>query len=158
PDVAGEILAAGVVEVGLVVEVDDERLVVRVGAFDERECGGFDFGALVFHAAAVVDDQAEGYRNVFVFESADLLRNFVLGDGERGSRQTADEVPALIEDRGVQDYQAGIRAESCFFLRRLGTQQQRPASHGQNNGEWPDAVHYGWKLDAPFTVLLSGVA
>ena len=42
----------------LVVEIDDEDFVVGVGILHQRQRGGLHLGALVAHAAAVVDDQA----------------------------------------------------------------------------------------------------
>ena len=40
PDVVGKILFLGIVQVGGVVEVDDEDLVVAVGILHQRQCGG----------------------------------------------------------------------------------------------------------------------
>ena len=50
-DVAGEID----IEVGVVVEVDDEDFVLRVGILDQRQRRGFHRLAFFPHAAAVID-------------------------------------------------------------------------------------------------------
>ena len=72
-DVAGEGLAVRIVQESLVVEIDDEDLVVGVGILDQRQRRGFHLGALIPHAAAVVDDESHGNRNVFAVENPDRL-------------------------------------------------------------------------------------
>src|SRR4029077_18512196 len=91
-DVVGEILVLGVVQGGGVVEIDDEDLVVVVGSFDEGKGGGFHFRQLIAHAAAVVDYEAEGHRNVLALELSDLLPDLILEDAEGGLREGGDEV------------------------------------------------------------------
>ena len=80
-------LSFGIVQVGGVVEVDDEDLVVAVGVLHQRQRRGLHLVQLVAHAAAVVDHQAERNRNVFALELADLLLDLVLVDREGGLRQ-----------------------------------------------------------------------
>ena len=79
-DAAGEILVE--VEVVVVVEVDDEGFVVRVGGLNESERGFVDAGTLVAHGAAVVNDQAHADGNVFAFENGKFLFGFVFEDAE----------------------------------------------------------------------------
>src|ERR1035437_10638446 len=79
------------VQEGRVVEVDDEDLVFGVGILDQRQRRGFHPGALVPHAAAVVDDQPYGNRNVFAVENFDRLRNAVFVNREGVLRQGGDQ-------------------------------------------------------------------
>ena len=77
-DIAGEILAVRVVEIGIVVEIHDEDFVVGVGILHQREGRGFHAGALGPHAAAVVDNQPHGDRDIFPLEKQDVLLDVVL--------------------------------------------------------------------------------
>ena len=77
-DAAGEILF----EICGIIEVDDERLVVRIALAHERQRGAVHALAFVPHAAAVVDDESKAERNVFVSESLDRLLDFVFEDLE----------------------------------------------------------------------------
>ena len=123
PEVVGKILILRVVQVRGVVEVDDEDLVVAVGILNQRQRGGFDLFELVAHAAAVVDHQAEGDRNVFALKSADLLLDLVFVDREGGLRKRGHQMAGLIDHRGVADDDARVGAkDGIAFLRRLGHQ------------------------------------
>ena len=62
------------VEIGVIVEVDDESRILRVGLSHEIECGVIDGGPLITHGAGVVDEQADGNRLVLMTKGADALR------------------------------------------------------------------------------------
>ena len=86
-DVVGEVFAVRVVEEGFVVEVDDEDFVVCGWILDQRQRRRFHLGALVAHAAAVVDDQPHRHRHILALEALDRLRDAVLVDREKRSAE-----------------------------------------------------------------------
>ncbi len=98
-DAAGEILVE--VEVVVVVEIDDEGFVVRIGGLDESESGFVDAGTLVAHGAAVVNDQAHADGNVFALEERKFLLGFVLKDAEVVFLEAVNKFAAIIEHGGV---------------------------------------------------------
>ena len=110
-DVVGEILVLGIVQVGRVVEVDDEDLVVAVGSLHQRQRGGLHLLQLVAHAAAVIDHQAERDRDVLALEFADILLDLVFENREGGLRQRGDQMAGLIDHGGVTDHDARIGVE-----------------------------------------------
>ena len=75
----------------------------------EREPGGDDPFALAVHAAARVDDEADGDGAVFVAEERDALRLSILVHGERLTGQARDETVLAVYDRDVQDDEIGAR-------------------------------------------------
>ena len=70
------------VEVILVVEIDDESFVLRIAGLDERQRRGIHLRALFAHAAAVVDHQAHGHRNIVAGENGNLLLDLVFENAE----------------------------------------------------------------------------
>jgi hypothetical protein len=44
----------------------------------ERQCGGDHVCALLSHASAVIDDQPDSNRNIFMTEVFDLLKDVIL--------------------------------------------------------------------------------
>jgi hypothetical protein len=98
---AGEILVE--IEVVVVVEIDDERFVMRIGSLNESEGSFVDARALVAHRAAVVNDQAHADGNVFAFEKRKLLFGFVFEDTEIFFFEAVNEFAAIIENSGMQN-------------------------------------------------------
>ena len=91
------------------LKLTTKTLVLVVGVLHQRQRRGFHLGALVAHAAAVVDDQAHGNRHVFALETLDLLLHAVLENREGLLRQVGDQVAVLVHHRGVADHQARVR-------------------------------------------------
>ncbi len=132
-DIVGEILILGIVQVGRVVEVDDEDFIVAVGSFDQRERSGFYLLQFIAHAAAVIDDQAEGDGDVFALEFADILPDLVFEHGEGRFRERGDQMAILIDHGGVTDHDARIGMEySRFILPRLCGLRLLRHDHGRS--------------------------
>ena len=64
----GQIAREVLVQVGFVVEVDDEHLVLRIGGLHEFQCRRVDLAAPFPHAAGIVDHQADRDRHVLLRE------------------------------------------------------------------------------------------
>src|SRR5271167_1210031 len=74
----GERFSAEDLEPDIIVEVDDEHFVLRIAGMSEGENGSGDLYEFGTHAAAVVDDQANGDGSVFLLEESELLRAAIL--------------------------------------------------------------------------------
>src|SRR5258708_18354324 len=90
-DTAGEILVE--IEVVVVIEIDDEGFVVRIGSLDESQGGLVDAGTLVTHGAAIVNHQAHADRNIFALEQRKFLFGFVFEDEQKLSLFNPEDVP-----------------------------------------------------------------
>jgi hypothetical protein len=129
----------------VVIEVDDERFILRIAGFHQRNGRLVHARALVAHAPAVVDHQAHADGNVFALEDRELLLDFVFQDAKILLLQAIGKAPAIIQHRGVQHHQVDVhanprilpdrsrlagrrrrRAGRCRDLRqRSGAEQQR---------------------------------
>src|SRR5678810_13815 len=78
PEAAGKVL----LEISNILKRDDEGLIVGIAFFYERKRGAVNLLLLTTHAAAVINDQPDADRDVFMFEEGDLLRNVVFEDLE----------------------------------------------------------------------------
>ena len=81
--VMGERLSTEDLQPDVIVEIDDEHFVLRITGMREGGDGGGDFGELGAHAAAVVDDEADGNGRIFLLKESELLRATVFKDAER---------------------------------------------------------------------------
>jgi len=111
---AGEILVE--IEVEVVVEIDDKGFVLRITALDESDGGLVHAGALVAHAAAVVDDEAHADGNIFAFEDGELLLDLVFVDAEIFLGQAVDEFATVVEHAGVQDDEVDVELDFAAGL------------------------------------------
>ena len=68
---------SGQAERDLLVKRDHEHLILRIAGAGKRQGSCNNFRPLRPHASAVVDDQSDGYRDIFVTERVDLLRDSV---------------------------------------------------------------------------------
>jgi hypothetical protein len=89
--VVGERLSAEDLEPNVIIEVDDEHFVLRIAGMREGGNGGGHFGELGSHAAAVVDDEANGNGSVFSLEESEFLRAAVFEDAEVSEVQSRDD-------------------------------------------------------------------
>ena len=89
-------------EVGRVVEVHDERLIIRIALADKRQRGAIHAFAFIPHAAAVVDDEADAQRDVFVLERLDCLLDLVFEDLKMVFRESVYGPALLVEHRNRQ--------------------------------------------------------
>src|SRR5207244_1665250 len=64
------------------VETDEEEFVLRIGRLEELDSGLLSLAEFVSHAAAVIEDDSDGDRNVFGREVHDLLLDVVFKDSE----------------------------------------------------------------------------
>ncbi len=103
---------------GRVGEVQHEHLVLGIRRAGERERGGFHLRPERPHAAAVVDEQPHGDRNVVAAEDRDGLTLPVLEDREGALIEIGDQVTAVVGHRGVQHDQACLGSEDGFGPRR----------------------------------------
>ena len=123
-DTAGEILVE--IEVVVVVEIDDEGFVVRIGSLDESQGGFIDAGTLVAHGAAIVDHQAHADRNIFALEERKFLFGFVFEDAKIVFLEAINEFAAIIEDGGMKDDQANVNLDSAALLVDVLIGRRRP--------------------------------
>lgn len=123
-DTAGEILVE--IEVVVVIEIDDEGFVVRIGSLDESQGGFIDAGPLVAHGAAIVNDQAHADRNIFALEERKFLFAFVFEDAEILFFKAVDKFAAVIEDCGVKDDQADVNLDGAALLVDILIGRRRP--------------------------------
>ena len=113
-DAAGEILVE--IEVIVVIEIDDEGFVVRIGSLNESQGGFIDAGTLVAHGAAIVDHQAHADRNIFALEERKLLFGFVFEDAKIVFLEAINEFAAIIEDGGMKNDQANVNLDGAALL------------------------------------------
>ena len=109
--VAGEI-AVGV-EIIFVVEIHDESFVLRVAGLHEGQRRGIHLRALFAHAAAVVDHQAHGDRNIFAARKRKSSARLCPRKLEIILRQRpGTNWPLLVGHRGVQHHQVHVRLDA----------------------------------------------
>jgi hypothetical protein len=113
-------LPCGVVDVRVVVEIDDEDFVVGIGVLHQRQGRGFHAGALGPHAAAVVDNQSHGHRDILPLEEQDVLLDVVLRHREGVLFEVGDQLACFVHDRGVAHHQAGVGCEDRYGTLRAG--------------------------------------
>jgi hypothetical protein len=123
-DTAGEILIE--IEIVVVVEIDDEGFVVRIGSLDESQGGFIDAGTLVAHGAAIVDHQAHADRNIFALEEREFLFGFVFEDAKIVFLEAINEFAAIIEDGGVKDDEANVNLDGAALLVDVLIGRRRP--------------------------------
>ena len=123
-DTAGEILVE--IEVIVVIEIDDEGFVVRIGSLDESQGGFINPGTLVAHRAAIVDHQAHADRNIFALEERKFLFGFVFEDAKIVFLEAINEFAAIIEDGGVKDDEADVDFNGAALLVDVLIGRRRP--------------------------------
>ncbi len=99
------------VKVGVVIEIDDEYLVLRIRRTHHGERRRFNADSLALHAAAVVNDDSERNRNVLASENFDLLQLPVLENSERVPVEVSNQFAFLISHAGMQHHQPRIGAK-----------------------------------------------
>src|SRR5580704_3922029 len=92
----GERFSAEDLEPDVVVEVDDEHFILRITGMSEGGNGSDNPCELRTHAAAVVDDQADGYGSIFLLEESELLRTAILEHGEVRESQSRDDISLCV--------------------------------------------------------------
>src|SRR4051794_24204038 len=75
---------------------------------NKRQCCSVETRLSGFNASAVVDNQAETYRNILMLEYGYRLRNPVLCDFEILLRQSADISVLFIHDRNMQLHEVRV--------------------------------------------------
>ena len=123
-DTAGEILVE--IEVIVVIEIDDEGFVVRIGSLDESQGGFIDAGTLVAHGAAIVNHQAHADRNIFALEERKFLFGFVFEDAKIVFLKAINEFAAIIEYGSVKDDQADVNFDGAALLVDILIGRRRP--------------------------------
>ena len=83
---------------GVSLKLTTKTFVVFVRCQHQIERGLFHLLALLPHAAAVIDNQAQRNRHVFALEQRDVLRLAVLKNREGGFRQVGHQMAVLIDD------------------------------------------------------------
>src|SRR5580704_10125183 len=79
----GERLSTEDLQPDVIIEVHNEHFVLRIAGMRESGDGGGDFGELGTHAAAVVNDEADGNGSIFLLKESEFLRAAVFKDAER---------------------------------------------------------------------------
>ena len=109
---AGEVLF----QVCRIIEVHDERFVIRIALANKRQRGAIHALALVSHASAVVDDQSETQRDIFMPERLDGLRNLILEDLKVLFRQPVYRPAFLVENGNGQLHFERFNAQRVAFI------------------------------------------
>jgi hypothetical protein len=137
-----ELLAVRVVDIGVVVEIHDENFVVGIGVFHQRQGRGLHAAAFGPHAAAIVDNQPHGDRDILALEQQDVLLDVVLRYAESVLLEVGDQVSGFVDHRGVAHHQArvGVEDGDGSALRRTGrfgllAMQTRQAQREHAGGE-----------------------
>ena len=123
-DTAGEILVE--IEVIVVVEIDDEGFVVRIGSLDESQGGFIDAGTLVAHGTTIVDHQAHADRNIFTLEERKFLFGFILEDSEIFFFKAIYKFATVVEYGGVKDDEANVNLDGAALLVDVLIRRRRP--------------------------------
>ena len=116
-EVAGEIVLG--VQIVVVVEIDDEAFVLRIGGLDERKRRRIHLRPLVPHAAAIVHDQSKTDRHVLLLEDGKLLLDLIFQHAEIFLHQSGHKHAAVIEHGHMQDDQADLRLDLVRPLRHF---------------------------------------
>ncbi len=104
------------IEVVVVVEIDDETLIRRIRCLHERERGGVHLGTLVPHAAAIVDNQSEADRHVFLFKDGKFLLDLIFQHAEVFLLQARNKNTAVIQHGRMQDHQVNLGLNPILAL------------------------------------------
>src|SRR2546429_9903943 len=89
---------------------------LRIGRLEELDSGLLSLAEFVSHAAAVIEDDSDGDRNVFGREVHDLLLDVVFKDSEIISVEARDQ-PAIRDGyRDVDKGQFDVDAERFAIL------------------------------------------
>ena len=99
-------------ELGALVEADQEEFILWVGGLEELDGGFAGLGNLVGHAAAEVEDDADGNGHVLGGEMDNLLLDVVLEDAEIFGVQTGDQAAVGIGDSDVDQSQVHVNLQS----------------------------------------------
>src|SRR5271163_2973828 len=106
------------VEIKIVVEIDDESFVLLVAGFHQGDGRFVDAGALVAHAAAVINDQTHADGNVFALEDGKFLLAFILEDTKIFFLESVGKPAAIVEHGGVQHDEADVDFDAAAGLGR----------------------------------------
>src|SRR5271170_6453576 len=94
----GERLSAENLKPDVIVEIDDEHFVLRIAGMSEGGNGSDHSCELGTHAAAVIDDQADGYGSIFLLEESELLWTAILEHAEILESQSRDDIPLCVRN------------------------------------------------------------
>src|SRR5207245_5810616 len=142
----GQVPREGHVQARLVAEVQHEHLIVGVRGAHQREGGRLHLRALALHAAAVVDQDAEGDGHVVAVEDGEGLALAVLVDRERAAVEVLDHLPARVLHRGLEDHEADLGAED-------GTRRRDRGGGREQEGWDAEERHLRWPVSASWTSI-----
>ena len=97
---------------------------------DKTLGGGGHLGKFRVHAAAVVDNQSHGDRNVFVLEQADALKHAVFVNLKILLAQIGGESALAVAHGSLQHHQVDVHRESVRF-RGLAIERRRLLGSGR---------------------------
>ena len=92
----------------IVIEIDDEDFIVRVGLFHHFQRSRGDPGSLAGHAAAVVHDDTHRDGDVLAAKQPKLLLHAVFQNLECRLGDVGEQLSALIHNAGVKKHQPRI--------------------------------------------------
>jgi len=104
------------VEVVVVVEIDDETLIRRIRGLHERKRGGIHLRTLVPHAAAIVDNQSEADRHVFLFKDGKFLFDLIFKHAEVFLLQPRNKNATVIQHGRMKDHQVHLGLNPVLAL------------------------------------------
>ncbi len=109
-------------------EFDQEEFVIGVGCAEEGSGGFAGLIHLVAHAAAGIEEEADGKGGIFRAEGSDGLLDIIFEDVKAVGCQAGNRVAPGVGDMGGDQHQGGIDAQERLGERRLlGARLRRQA-------------------------------
>src|ERR1035441_2767825 len=106
-----QVAREGLNQVGRIVELHQEELVLRIGQLEKlRHCQS-RFVELVAHAAAAIEDHAHRERRVLAGELSDLLRLLIFRQFEVLLFESGDKAVHGVGDRDRNQYQRAVHTD-----------------------------------------------
>lgn len=76
----------------VIIEINDEHFILRIAGLCESGNSRRDFRELGAHASAMVNDETDGHRSVFLLEPSKLLQPPILIDAEVRQGEPGNEI------------------------------------------------------------------
>lgn len=97
-----------------ITESYEKELVLRIGTSEKLQGGFLGLGDLVGHAAAEIENEADGNGNVYRRGILNFLLDVVFEDAEVIRGATRDQVVMPIGDRNVDEHQIHIDVQGSL--------------------------------------------
>lgn len=119
PSISSTSLGEGARELSVLVESNQKEFVLWIGGLEKLNRSLFGFTDFVRHAAAQIEDDSDGNRNVLGREGDNLLLDVVFEDPEIVWLETCDEAVIRIGDGDVNKCQLHVQMDRLALLNGL---------------------------------------